>query len=131
MFSNQRRDLIASLIQSTGHVSVKDLANRFNLSEDSIRKDLADLEAQGVLKRTYGGAISSAKSLLINQANQRRLNHVLAKRSIAIAAANLLKPNRLAFLDVSSISVALAQALQPSNSSLKIFTNMIDEVKRL
>ncbi len=126
MFSNQRRDLIASLIQSTGHVSVKDLANRFNLSEDSIRKDLADLEAQGVLKRTYGGAISSAKSLLINQANQRRLNHVLAKRSIAIAAANLLKPNRLAFLDVSSISVALAQALQPSNSSLKIFTNMID-----
>ncbi|MBE8950741.1 MAG: DeoR/GlpR transcriptional regulator [Quinella sp. 3Q1] len=126
MFSNQRRDQIASLVQQQGQVSVKELADLFNLSEDSIRKDLADLESQGILKRTYGGAISSHKSLLINQANQRRLSHVLAKRNIAQAAANLLRPNRLFFLDISSSAVAIALALQPANYSLKIITNMVD-----
>lgn len=54
-FPHERRQAILRILEEEGRVSVADLSRRFALSEVTIRKDLAWLEAQGLLIRTHGG----------------------------------------------------------------------------
>ncbi|CAH1226594.1 DeoR/GlpR family DNA-binding transcription regulator [Paenibacillus sp. JJ-223] len=61
MFSDERRDKILELLQKNGRVLAKELADMFELSIDSIRRDLTIMEEKGLLKRTHGGAIPSSK----------------------------------------------------------------------
>jgi DeoR family fructose operon transcriptional repressor len=57
MFSEERRDKIVELLDKDGRVFAKDLAELFEMSIDSIRRDLSIMEDKGLLKRTHGGAI--------------------------------------------------------------------------
>ena len=61
MFSDERRDRILELLQANGRVLAKELADMFDMSIDSIRRDLTIMEEKGLLKRTHGGAIPSVK----------------------------------------------------------------------
>jgi DeoR/GlpR family transcriptional regulator of sugar metabolism len=61
MFSDERRDKILDLLQKNGRVLARDLADLFEMSIDSIRRDLSIMEEKGMLKRTHGGAIPAAK----------------------------------------------------------------------
>ncbi|MDQ8739387.1 DeoR/GlpR family DNA-binding transcription regulator [Paenibacillus sp. LHD-38] len=61
MFSDERRDKILELLQKNGRVLAKELADMFELSIDSIRRDLSIMEEKGLLKRTHGGAIPALK----------------------------------------------------------------------
>lgn len=61
MFTDERRDKIIELLQKNGRVLAKELADMFELSIDSIRRDLSIMEEKGLLKRTHGGAIPAAK----------------------------------------------------------------------
>jgi DeoR/GlpR family transcriptional regulator of sugar metabolism len=61
MFSEERRDEILRLLHTNGRVQVKELADMFTMSIDSIRRDLSIMEEKGLLKRTHGGAILGAK----------------------------------------------------------------------
>ncbi|MGM0884709.1 MAG: DeoR/GlpR family DNA-binding transcription regulator [Bacillota bacterium] len=61
MFSDERRDKILELLDKDGRVLAKELADLFELSIDSIRRDLSIMEEKGLLKRTHGGAIPAAK----------------------------------------------------------------------
>ncbi|MBJ3791813.1 DeoR/GlpR transcriptional regulator, partial [Bacillus sp. OA1] len=57
MFTEERREKILELLNTDGRVIAKDLAERFDMSIDSIRRDLSIMEKDGLLKRTHGGAI--------------------------------------------------------------------------
>lgn len=57
MFPNERREGILAYLETQGRVTVEELAELFDISVDSIRKDLKALSKQGLLKRVYGGAI--------------------------------------------------------------------------
>lgn len=126
MFLEERQAKILELLAANGKVLVKELAEMFNVTEDSIRKDLTALEAEGRLKRTYGGAVSIKEKLQITEAQKRRISDVDAKRKIAAAAVKIISPNDLIFLDASTISIAIAEILEKKNSPYKIITNMID-----
>lgn len=126
MFLEERHAKILSILDRDGKVLVKQLAELFNVSEDSIRKDLSTLELDGKLKRTYGGAVSIEEKLQMTEANRRRISAVDAKRKIAQAAVNLIRPNQFCFLDISTISIAIAQILEKSSATFNILTNMID-----
>ena len=58
MFVQERQEKILTLLRQDGKVLVKELSGRFSVTEDCIRKDLASLEKQGLLKRAYGGAVA-------------------------------------------------------------------------
>ncbi|WP_083337339.1 DeoR family transcriptional regulator [Atopobium minutum] len=62
MFLKERQNAIATMVKNNGRVAVADLAKQFNVTVDCIRKDLRQLESQGILKRVYGGAISIAET---------------------------------------------------------------------
>ena len=57
MFMEERLEEILRILKKDGKVLVKDLSVKFNVTEGMIRKDLQKLEQEGLLKRTYGGAI--------------------------------------------------------------------------
>ncbi len=57
MLPVERQRMILSHLAKNGNVSVIDLCNMFKVSEMTIRRDLTSLQSQGLLKRTYGGAI--------------------------------------------------------------------------
>ena len=116
MFLEERQAKILEMLERDGKVLVKELAEIFGVTEDSIRKDLSSLELDGKLKRTYGGAVSI----------ERRISDVEAKRKIAAAAVKLMQQQDLIFLDISTISIAIAQILEKTETNYKILTNMID-----
>ena len=126
MFMEERQAKILEMLEQNGKVLVKELAEIFGVTEDSIRKDLGALEMEGQLKRTYGGAVAIQEKLRVAEANRRRISEVEAKRKIAAAAVKLITPSDLIFLDTSTISIAIAEILEKSETSYKILTNMID-----
>ena len=63
MFMEERLEEILRILKKDGKVLVKDLSVRFNVTEGMIRKDLQKLEQEGLLKRTYGGAILERQTI--------------------------------------------------------------------
>lgn len=126
MFLEERQSKILEMLNRDGKVLVKELAEIFGVTEDSIRKDLSSLELDGKLKRTYGGAVTIEEKLQMTEANRRRISDVEAKRKIAATAVKLIKPQDLIFLDISTISIAIAQILEKTETNYKILTNMVD-----
>ena len=126
MFMEERQAKILEMLAQNGKVLVKELAEIFSVTEDSIRKDLGALELEGQLKRTYGGAVAIKEKLHVAEANRRRISDVEAKRKIATAAVKLITPQDLIFLDASTISIAIAEILSKAETEYKILTNMVD-----
>lgn len=126
MFLEERQSKILEMLERDGKVLVKELAEIFAVTEDSIRKDLSSLELDGKLKRTYGGAVSIEEKLQMTEANRRRISDVEAKRKIAAAAVKLMQSQDVIFIDISTISIAIAQILERTETPYKILTNMVD-----
>ena len=93
MFMEERQEQIVVLLNRHGKVLVKELSEQFNVTEDCIRKDLAALEKKGLLKRTYGGAVSPRSNTHIFEVKGRKSENVAAKRAIAAKAVQLIHEN--------------------------------------
>lgn len=127
MFAKERLNKILRIIERKGKVLVKELAIEFDLTEDSIRKDLKHLEKEGIIERVYGGAtLKRDLSTDIVSVRDRQYIYVEEKEVIAKKAYSLLKDGDTIFLDISTINVFLAQEIAQGDKSLTIITNMID-----
>lgn len=127
MFVSERLEKIMSLIEEQGKVEVNRLSLQFKVSKDLIRKDLSRLEEQGLLERTYGGAIK--KRQLIKNVTiiaSRISENIEIKEAIAKKALKEIKEGELIFLDISSINYLLAQEIIKNNLGITVITNMID-----
>lgn len=85
-----RHKSIVDILQIQGSVSVADLAERLGVSEVTIRKDLSSLEKQNRLYRTHGRAIPISPYIGDRHVNEKEKQHVLEKRAIGKAAADLV-----------------------------------------
>ena len=72
--SDLRRQQMVNLLEETGTLNVGDLADRFAVSVVTIRKDLDELDAEGLLERTFGGAVFSHRSRFNKSFLQRTWN---------------------------------------------------------
>ncbi len=131
MFLEERQEKILEILAEEGKVLVKELAEMFCVTEDSIRKDLSTLELDGKLKRTYGGAIPIREKIHVAEANKRRMLDVDEKRKIAQIAFKLIEPGDMIYLDVSTINIALAELMAKSDNDFKVVTSMVDVISIL
>lgn len=125
MFLQERQNAIAELIAEQGRVAVSDLAARFDVSEDCIRKDLKQLVEEGRAKKVYGGAIrpeAAPERVVLNRVD----TNADAKRAIAERAYALIEPGDTVFLDVSSTNHYLAQLLAAGDTHCQVVSTMID-----
>ena len=87
MFARERRDSIVEMINRNGQVRVKHLSERFNVTEDCIRKDLGMPEREGRLSRCYGGAVQvridpQAFNVVQRLDKNREIKHTIAAKSL-------------------------------------------------
>ncbi|MBQ1783956.1 MAG: DeoR family transcriptional regulator [Gammaproteobacteria bacterium] len=119
--TQQRRHSIISLLNSHGEVTVDDLAQRLETSEVTIRKDLAALEASGLLLRRYGGAVPVPQELLHDAA---RSETTPVKQAIARAAAARIRDHNRIIIDSGSTTAALIPELS-GKRGLVVMTNAL------
>lgn len=119
--TQQRRRAILKLLNQQGEVSVDALSQQFSTSEVTIRKDLAALEANGLLLRRYGGAVPVPQELIAEPAekvSQRKL-------AIAKAAAALILPHNRLILDSGSSTTAALLPELSHKQGLVVMTNSL------
>ncbi|WP_438816412.1 DeoR/GlpR family DNA-binding transcription regulator [Taklimakanibacter lacteus] len=125
-----RQAHIVEQLRKSGFVSVAEVAAALAVSEMTIRRDLIDLEAEGRLIRTHGGAIAPEGTTMPafdreEPAFEQRLRqNNFAKESIASEALSLISPRQTVALDVGSSTFVLAARLA-SFPSIKVFTNSL------
>lgn len=119
--TQQRRHLIVSQLQQQGELSVEQLAERFQTSEVTIRKDLTVLEQAGLLLRRYGGAVPVPQDFIADSSFEK-----VSKRKLAIAkaAAGLIKDHYRIIIDSGRTTAALLPELA-SKQGLVVMTNSL------
>lgn len=126
MFVEERQESIVALLNKFGKVKVKELSEKFAVTEDCIRKDLASLEKEGCLKRAYGGAVIVRTNVHKAEVRSRKNIDVSAKKAIAQKALALIKNQDMVFLDISTSNLELAHLLVENKKEITVVTNMIE-----
>src|SRR4029453_1850425 len=111
MLAMARRSAIADLLRDSGAVTVTEVESRFGVSPMTARRDLAELERQGIARRTHGGAGLPAVSAQEDTFAPRVEVAREGKQSLADAAVAMLSPGETIFLDSSSTAYFLARKI--------------------
>ncbi|ASY35042.1 MULTISPECIES: DeoR/GlpR family DNA-binding transcription regulator [Streptomyces] len=109
MLAAERRDHLLGLLTNEGKIIAKDVAADLGISEDSVRRDLRDLAAEGLCQRVYGGALPVSPAVAGYTARQAVAPD--GKRKVAALAAKLIRPGGAVILDGGTTALALARAL--------------------
>lgn len=109
MLSAERKRLILESIGREGQVVAVELSRRFNVSEDTIRRDLRELAAEGMLHRVHGGALPFPKAPVVQSYAARAEQAPAAKAAIARAAAALVRDGQVIFVDGGTTPLQVAQ----------------------
>jgi DeoR family transcriptional regulator, fructose operon transcriptional repressor len=122
LFVDERQDAILAQISQQGRVSVTALAERFAVVGETIRRDLAELERRGVIRRVHGGAILAEKATFEPPIEARATLMTAEKERIAQAALTELPAEGSVFIEAGSTPSYLASAI-PSDRALTVVTN--------
>ena len=120
MLKEERQALILNKLHASGKVVVSQLAVELNVSEDTIRRDLLDLDQKGQVKRVFGGALPLEQPV-INYFD-RETTEVELKQRLAEKALGFLEQDQLVAIDGSSTNLQLAKNI-PSTLRLTVLTN--------
>ncbi len=127
MVAESRREAILALARQGSELKVDEMARRFNVSRETMRRDLDLLQSQGLLRRVHGGALptqTGAEAAF----RSRLVANAEAKQKIAALAARLFHRDDTLFIDTGTTTLMLAAALASSNR-LTIITNSIGVAK--
>jgi len=112
---------ILDLARSEGRVAVEDLARRFDVTVQTIRRDLTELSDAGLLDRVHGGAMLRTGVANLGYDERRRMNEA-GKAAIAGAAAAAIPDNSSLILNIGTTTEAVARALL-GHRNLTVVTN--------
>ncbi len=120
----ERKQKILDILHRDGRVKVNDLSALFEISDVTIRMDLADLEAKGLLSRVHGGAVSSYKSYYNMNMQQRLCANQEQKQAIAQHIVGMLEEYDTVMLNAGTTTLTVFRMF-PANLTLSIVTNSI------
>lgn len=126
MLIEERRQHIVALAYSEGRVRVRELSEALGISQITIRKDLDQLQARGLLQRSHGGAIPAQPGTLFDPTLQEKeQSHHPEKERIGAAAAEMVEEGQCVMLDSGTTTTSVAMALKKF-SHLTIITNAVN-----
>ena len=118
----QRRKLIQEYLTSHKIASIADLSGMVETSEATIRRDLEWLENEGLLERTYGGAILNQRYNLESAYEQRATSFPEEKRLIGEHAASLIEDGDIVFINSGTTTAQIFHHI-PKDAKITVFTN--------
>ncbi len=124
MVNIERQRKIMELFLGNSFLSVKHLRDQLFFSEATIRRDLENLEQQGLIRRIRGGAISNSGSSIETPLAVRGSENNTEKRRIAKKATELVRDNDVVFLDGSTTTMEMIPFLS-SKVNLTVITNCL------
>ena len=125
MLALERRNQILEKLQAEKRVVVSELSQLYDVSEETIRRDLDKLEKEGLAIKSYGGAVINEDVSIDLPFNVRKNQNVAGKQKMAELAASLVKDGDHIFLDASTTAVFVAKALK-EKERLTVITNSVE-----
>ena len=122
MFASERQQAIVDRARAEGRVDVITLAGEFDVTPETIRRDLTALERRRLLRRTHGGAVPVERLDVEPRVAEREVLRVAEKERIARAAVAELPDEGAVLLDAGTTTGALARIL-PEGRELTVVTN--------
>ena len=107
LLAEERKNRILETLNMDGKVTVRSLSDKFNVTTETIRRDLDELEGLGKLKKVHGGAIKITFDGQEPPYHQRETIHIEEKKAIGKLAAGLVKDNEIIALDVGTTTLQL------------------------
>ncbi|WP_438390468.1 DeoR/GlpR family DNA-binding transcription regulator [Caballeronia sp. DA-9] len=107
MLTIQRKKTILEWLARDGQVLAGPLSENFGVSEDTIRRDLREMAAEGLLQRVHGGALPASSAVAAFA--ERRALESSGKRAIGIAAASMIGPGQIVIIDGGTTSAELVK----------------------
>ncbi|PLR28304.1 DeoR family transcriptional regulator [Caulobacter zeae] len=120
MLTSERKALILRVLRRDGRLVAKPFSQELGVSEDTVRRDLRELAAEGLLQRVHGGALPSSPAIADFGAREGRAT--AEKVVLAQAAARMIQPGQIVFLDGGTTNAQLARGL-PSDLRARIVTH--------
>ena len=125
MLAIERRNAIISRLNMDGKVIVTDLAREFEVTEETIRRDLEKLESDGIAKKTYGGAVAN-KSLNVDlPSSVRKRTNVELKQRMAEKILSLVNDGDYVMADSSSTALFAIRCMK-SKHNITLITQSIE-----
>lgn len=122
MLKEQRQDLILERITKDSRIYVTSLSSELGVSDDTIRRDIAELEQKGLLTKVHGGAI--ARSGISIEFTERLGTDTAMKRSLVDKLVPLFKDGDVLLIDGGTTNLELVKAL-PDDKHFVVVTNSI------
>lgn len=126
---NERQAALLGIVQAQGFATVEALAERFEVSAQTVRRDIIRLDERGLLQRFHGGAGALEGTVRLGYA-QKQAMAIDAKDAIGAAAAARVPNGATVFLDVGTTVEAAARALA-GHQALRVFTNSLASAMHL
>lgn len=127
MLKAERQNIILEELRAFNRVKSSRLCDILSVSEDTVRRDLNELENKGQLKKVHGGAISLS---YIPSFKKREVIEIQTKHEIAKKAASLIEEDMVIIIDGGTSNLQLVQLL-PTDKKLTVFTNSIPVASKL
>jgi len=125
MLAIERRREIIERLNQDGRVIVSPLAIEFNVTEETIRRDIEKLESEGLATKTYGGAVATTQKNKDLPYTVRKQSNVALKQKIAKRVAEMIHEGDQIILDASSTSIFVARAIKKLEH-LTLITNSVE-----
>lgn len=125
LLAEERRQKLTEIVSQRGFVSLSDLVEATGASESTVRRDLEFLHDSGIVRRTHGGAASTAERSPngLPAFEDRRQSQASEKQQIGVAAAKLVKDGQTVLLDGGTTTFEVAKNLL--GRSVQVFTNSL------
>jgi len=130
MFAEERRKEIIILLKKEKRASVNELSEKFDVSRATIRRDLSELEKNGFIRRTHGGAILSGSSKLEPTFKEKEDKLAPEKKSIGKKAAEIIKNGDTIFIDAGTTTKYIIDNLK-NKKDLTIVTHALHIINKI
>ena len=120
MLKDERHQYILNRLKESYKVNITTLSNELKISDDTLRRDLAELDKMGLLTRVHGGAIST--SGIPVEFTGRLMRDMEQKHNIASKVIPLIKEGEVLLIDGGTSNLEVVRQL-PANMMLTIYTN--------
>jgi DeoR family fructose operon transcriptional repressor len=126
VYAAERQQAMTQLVRERGRISVVELAERYDVTTETVRRDLSMLEDRHLIRRVHGGAVpADALTLIEAGLPDRDVSRIEQKQRIAAAAVDLLpRADSTVILDAGSTTVRLSRLLPP-NLRMTVITHAV------
>jgi len=121
MKQTERHTQIIEIVTNSGFATIEELANKFDVTQQTIRRDLKELDNDNKIQRFHGGAGLNSSTLNTSYSS-RKVSFLKEKQNIAKEVAKEIPDNASLFINIGTTTEAIAQALL-NHHNLTIITN--------